>query len=130
LRHCSGRESTKFIGIITAGVRGWTGAALVALAFAALAVGGAAATGHAAASPGVEANSFTVINNDSDKFQPSPGGNIGYDIKVSNDNGTSIANHVSLTETIGTGTLGTPGTLHYVSASVIRTGPRSAAGAT
>jgi hypothetical protein len=103
----------RFLKTYAGGARGWIGAALLALALSAIALAGAVGTGNAASSPAVTVTSFTVLNDDTNQFfQPTAGGNIGYDIQVAN-NGTSIANHMSLTETIGT-----TGTLVYVSASV------------
>jgi uncharacterized repeat protein (TIGR01451 family) len=82
------------------------GAAALALGVAALALGGAATTGQAANSPSVDVPAPTVLNDPSPTVQatPSPDGHIGYHIVVTN-NGTSIANHVSVSETISAGTL-------------------------
>ncbi len=102
----------RFLKTYTGGARGSIGAALLVLALSAIALAGATGTGRAASSPAVGVDSFTVLNDDADKFQPTAGGNIGYDIHVTNG-GTSVANHLSLTETIGT-----TGALAYVSATV------------
>jgi len=103
--------------IRTSNVRGQysVGVVLVALALAVLALAGAATNGRAAGSPGVVVTSFTVLNDDGLTIpgQPSPGGNIGYDIQVSN-NGTSVANHISLSQTIGS-----TGTVVYVASTGI-----------
>lgn len=77
----------------------------LALAAACVAFAGGAATSNAATSNGVVVTSWSVLNdpgNGDILGQPSPGGNVGYDITVSNQ-GTSTANHVVLTESIGTG---------------------------
>jgi hypothetical protein len=81
--------------------RGGIVAALLAVIVSLVVFAGGAATVHAAASPGVTV-SVTVLNDDSPTAQghPSPGGNIGYEIKVANDGG-SVANHFSLTESVG-----------------------------
>jgi len=81
--------------------RGWVGAVLLAAALTTLALAGGAGKGQAAASPLVGPTSYTVLSaNPSIAYQPTPGGNIGYRIVVKNG-GTSVANHFSLTETIG-----------------------------
>jgi uncharacterized repeat protein (TIGR01451 family) len=106
-----------FAKISLIGVRRWTGPALLALTVSAIALAGAAGTGRAASSPAVAPTSFSILNADpSQFFEPTAGGNIGYDITVAN-NGTSIANHLSLTETIGT-----KGVLVYRSASITANG--------
>jgi uncharacterized repeat protein (TIGR01451 family) len=102
----------RFLKTYPGGARGWIGAGLLAMAVAGIALAGGAATGRAAASPAVAVDSFTVLNDDADKFEPTAGGNIGYVIHVTNG-GTSVANHLSLTETIGK-----TGALAYVSATV------------
>jgi hypothetical protein len=81
--------------------RGGIVAAVIAMIASLVVFAGGAATVHAAASPGVTV-SVTVLNDDSPTVQghPSPGGNIGYEIKVANDGG-SVANHFSLTESVG-----------------------------
>jgi uncharacterized repeat protein (TIGR01451 family) len=77
---------------------------VLAVLVAALALTGAAKVGHAASSNGVAVTDWHVLNDISSTVagQPSPGGNIGYDLTVSNQ-GTSTANHLVLTESIGAG---------------------------
>ncbi len=101
------------IGSPCAHGRSWIKASLLALIVLLVALAGAASTGHAAASPDVSITGFKVLNDISATIpgQPSPGGNIGYDLTVAN-NGTSVANHLSLTETIGA-----TGALVYVNAT-------------
>ena len=81
-------------------------ARFVALAVLAttLALSGAAKLGHAGNTPGVQVTAWKVLNDSTANIlgQPSPGGNIGYDITVQN-NGTSTTNHLVLSESIGTG---------------------------
>src|SRR3954471_21708085 len=81
----------------TSGRRAGAAALLVAL----VALGGAVAGGNAAPSNGVSA-AFTVLNDVSATIpgQPTPGGNVGYDVVVTNG-GTSTINHVVLTQSIG-----------------------------
>jgi len=81
-----------------------------------VALSGGATSGHAAGAPGVAITAFTVLNDDTVNTvpgQPTPGGNIGYSITVTN-NGTSTANHLSLSETIGS-----TGAVVYVDAAGI-----------
>jgi hypothetical protein len=90
-----------FAKIFTTGVRRWIGPVLLAITVSAIALAGGAGTGHAASSPAVGPTFFNILNADVDHFfEPTAGANIGYDINVKNG-GTSIANHLSLTETIG-----------------------------
>jgi hypothetical protein len=80
--------------------RGGLVAALVALTASLVVFAGAAATGHAAATPAVM-TTFTVLNDDG-PTQPglvTAGKNIGYEITVTNK-GSSVANHLLLTESI------------------------------
>jgi uncharacterized repeat protein (TIGR01451 family) len=89
------------------GVRArWFGAGFVVLALGVVALAGGAGIGQAASQPSLAFPPVTVLNDVSATVpgQPSPGGNIGYTVNVSN-NGTSTANHISVTETISAGTL-------------------------
>jgi uncharacterized repeat protein (TIGR01451 family) len=108
----------RFSKISRVRARGWIGAALLVTALCGLALAGAASTGHAAASPGI-VPTLTLLNNDVDKFVPSTGGNIGYEVTFTND-GTSVANHLSVTETIGA-----TGSIAYVNPAVSSTGPNA-----
>jgi uncharacterized repeat protein (TIGR01451 family) len=74
------------------------GTGLVVLALGVVALAGGAAIGQAANQPSILFPHPTVLNDLSDTIpgQPSPGGNIGYTVSVSNS-GTSIANHISVT---------------------------------
>jgi uncharacterized repeat protein (TIGR01451 family) len=101
-----------FAKIFKADARRWVGLVLLAGAVSAIALGGAVGTGQAASSPSISLKSFTVVNNDTGFFQPTAGGNIGYDIRLKNE-GTSTANHLSLTETIAPN-----GTVAYVNPAV------------
>jgi uncharacterized repeat protein (TIGR01451 family) len=75
------------------------GVLLVALALAVLALAGAATKGQAAASPGV-VTTVAVLNDTGDlQAGPSPGGNIGYTLRVENKS-TSTANHFAFTDSI------------------------------
>jgi hypothetical protein len=112
----------RFLKTYAGGARGWIGAPLLALAVSAIALAGGAATGHAASSPSLSLDAFTVLNdkgadnNGTDLFYPTAGGNIGYEIRITNI-GTSVANHFSLTETISSA--GDPlGALKYVNPAV------------
>jgi TusA-related sulfurtransferase len=91
----------RFLKTYARGGRGGIVAALLAVIVSLVVFAGGAATVHAAASPGVT-TSVTVLNDDSPRAQghPSPGGNIGYEIKVAN-NGGSVGNHFSLNESVG-----------------------------
>src|SRR6478609_7006955 len=89
----------RFLKISRVRARGWIGAALLVTALCGLALAGAASNGRAAASPGI-VPTVTLLNVASDKFLPSAGGNIGYEVTFTNK-GTSVANHLSLTETVG-----------------------------
>jgi hypothetical protein len=91
----------RFQKTYASGGQGWIVTGLVALTVSLVALAGGAATGHAAASPGVVAT-FTVLNDDSPTLPgaPTPGKNIGYEVTVTNK-GTSIAKHLSLRESIG-----------------------------
>jgi uncharacterized repeat protein (TIGR01451 family) len=84
----------------------WLGTGLVVLALGVAALAGGAAIGKAANQPSIVFPHPTVLNDLSQTIpgQPSPGGNIGYTVSVSNS-GTSTANHISVTETISAGTL-------------------------
>jgi uncharacterized repeat protein (TIGR01451 family) len=75
------------------------GVLLVALALTVLTLAGAATKGQAAASPGV-VTTVVVLNDTGDtQAGPSPGGNIGYTLKVANQS-TSTANHFAFTDSI------------------------------
>ncbi len=92
------------------------GAVFLLLLTGLVALSGGATSGRAAGAPGVGITAFTVLNDDTVNTvpgQPTPGGNIGYSITVTN-NGTSTANHLSLSETIGS-----TGTVVYVDAAGI-----------
>jgi uncharacterized repeat protein (TIGR01451 family) len=71
-----------------------------------VALAGGAGIGQAASQPSLKFPPPTVLNDVSTTVpgQPSPGGNIGYTVNLTND-GTSTANHISVTETISAGTL-------------------------
>src|SRR4051794_28144377 len=77
------------LGVI---VRPLFGLALLAAVVAL--IGGA--SGHAATAAGPALIEFTALNT------PTPGGNIAYSVKVQNQ-GTSMANHIGIAETTGTG---------------------------
>jgi uncharacterized repeat protein (TIGR01451 family) len=106
-------------GILTGRTRATLAAVLLLLVVVLVALSGGATSGRASSAPGVAITSFTVLNDDTLNTvpgQPTPGGNIGYSVTVEN-NGTSTANHLSLTETIGS-----TGALVYVDASGISCG--------
>lgn len=83
-------------------VRSLLGLALVAAVVAL--VGGT--TGRAATALGPALTEFTALNT------PTPGGNIAYSVRVQNK-GTSMANHIGLSETIGAG-----GSVAYVAEDI------------
>jgi uncharacterized repeat protein (TIGR01451 family) len=84
----------------------WFGGGLLVLALGVLALAGGATVGQAANQPSILFPKPVVLNDLSSTIpgQPSPGGNIGYTVTVSNS-GTSTANHITVTETINAGTL-------------------------
>lgn len=103
-------------GILAGRARARIAGALLLLVVALVAFGGGASSVRAAGAPGVVITDFTVLNDDTVNTvpgQPTPGGNIGYAITVQN-NGTSTANHLSLSQTIGS-----TGAVVYVDASGI-----------
>jgi uncharacterized repeat protein (TIGR01451 family) len=90
--------------VFTADGRGRIRLLVLALLAAALTLTGAAKIGNAATSAGVVVTNWHVLNDVSATIlgQPSPGGNVGYDIAVANQ-GTATANHVTFSESIGAG---------------------------
>lgn len=87
---------------LTMNGRAKTRLVLLLALIAALAIGGAAAKMSSAATNGVLATNVTVLN-DQDPLvlgAPTPGGNIGYDLNVSNVS-TNTVNHLAFTDTIG-----------------------------
>src|SRR5438876_3767717 len=88
--------------------------ALAALVAALVVVAGAATVGHAATN-GTLTPTVTVLNDQSPLVlgTPTPGGNIGYELKLSNEvTNTNTLNHIAFTDTIGS-----KGTIVYLSAS-------------
>jgi hypothetical protein len=97
--------------ILTADGRARTRLALLAALGAALALAGAAKIGNAATN-GVLTATTTVLNDSSPLIagQPTPGGNIGYDLNLDNQSSNAV-NHIAFTDTTNPA-----GTIVYINA--------------